>query len=314
MSGVWKITVLGWNVEELRGLLVLADLPQGHSARTVPVGLLHSSSRRGGFASSLGGQLLPWSLASGGLAGGLLGASHVERGGRCDVNRERGRRVYSRMEFTAEEAEEDDPIDPDVVPPPDVSIPGVALGAADVSIPDVARQAAAERFPPFWRTNDRFSNMEAASYKSEEESEEDLTFAPTESELDRGSDEDADDEDDEDEANMEEDDFEISEGEAAAVAAVWHPPSGIHRLASTTAMFAMMRDVRSPPSSRPLDRHPPSSPRSPPILCLEKEIRKISTPRLLPRPAPTPAPPSTTATSKPTPWGDGFNKGRKKGT
>ena len=115
-----------------------------------------------------------------------------------------------------------------MVPPPDVSIPGVALGAADVSIPDVAWQAAAERFPPFWRTNDRFSNLEAASYKSEEESEEDLTFAPTESELDRGSDEDADDEDDEDEANMEEDDFEISEGEAAAVDAVWHPPSGIH--------------------------------------------------------------------------------------
>ena len=216
MSGVWKITVLGWNVEELRGLLVLADLPQGHSARTVPVGLLHSSSRRGRLACSLGCQLLPWSLASGGLAGGLLGASHVERGGRCDVKRERGRRVYSRMEFTAEEAEEDDPIDPDVVPQPDVSIPGVALGAA------------AKRFPPFWRTNDRFSNLEAASYKSEEESEEDLTFAPTESELDRGSDEDADDEDDEDEANMEEDDFEISEGEAAAVDAVWHPPSGIH--------------------------------------------------------------------------------------
>ena len=179
MSGVWKITVLGWNVEELRGLLVLADLPQGHSARTVPVGLLHSSSRRGGFASSLGGQLLPWSLASGGLAGGLLGASHVERGGRCDVNRERGRRVYSRMEFTAEEAEEDDPIAPDVVPQPDVSIPGVALGAA------------AKRFPPFRRTKNRLSNLEAASYKSEE----DLTFAPTQSEVDRGSDEDVDDED-----------------------------------------------------------------------------------------------------------------------
>ena len=78
-----------------------------------------------------------------------------------------------------------------MVPPPDVSIPGVALGAADVSIPDVARQAAAERFPPFWRTNDRFSNLEAASYKSEE----DLTFAPTQSEVDRGSDEDVDDED-----------------------------------------------------------------------------------------------------------------------
>ena len=142
-------------MEELRGLLVLADLPQGHSARTVPVGLLHSSSRRGGFASSLGGHLLPWSLASGGLAGGLLGASHVERGGRCDVNRERGRRVYSRMEFTAEEAEEDDPIDPDVVPQPDVSIPGVALGAA------------AKRFPPFRRTKNRLSNLEARTRGAE---------------------------------------------------------------------------------------------------------------------------------------------------
>ena len=66
-----------------------------------------------------------------------------------------------------------------MVPQPDLSIPGVALGAA------------AKRFPPFRRTKNRLSNLEAASYKSEE----DLTFAPTQSELDRGSDEDVDDED-----------------------------------------------------------------------------------------------------------------------
>ena len=46
-------------------------------------------------------------------------------------------------------------------------------------------------FPPFRRTKNRLSNLEAASYKSEE----DPTFAPTQSEVDRGSDEDVDDED-----------------------------------------------------------------------------------------------------------------------
>merc|ERR1712082_108718 len=39
-------------------------------------GLLHSSCGRGGLASSLGGQLLPGGLASGGLSCGLLGTSH----------------------------------------------------------------------------------------------------------------------------------------------------------------------------------------------------------------------------------------------
>ena len=45
---------------------------------TVPVGLLDSSGGGGGLPSGLGSQLLPWSLSSGGLTGGLLGASHVD--------------------------------------------------------------------------------------------------------------------------------------------------------------------------------------------------------------------------------------------
>ena len=42
----------------------------------VPVGLLDSSGGGGGLPSGLGCQLLPWGLSSGGLTGGLLGASH----------------------------------------------------------------------------------------------------------------------------------------------------------------------------------------------------------------------------------------------
>ena len=40
------------------------------------MGLLDASSGGGGFARGLGGELLSWSLASRGLAGGLLGLSH----------------------------------------------------------------------------------------------------------------------------------------------------------------------------------------------------------------------------------------------
>ena len=40
------------------------------------MGLLDASSVGGGFASGLGGELLSWSLASRGPAGGLLGSSH----------------------------------------------------------------------------------------------------------------------------------------------------------------------------------------------------------------------------------------------
>jgi len=62
--------------EQLRGLLVLADLTQRHGAGPVAVGLLHTTGGRGGLAGGLGGQLLAGGLASGTLASGLLGTGH----------------------------------------------------------------------------------------------------------------------------------------------------------------------------------------------------------------------------------------------
>ena len=62
--------------KQLRGLLVPPDLPQGHGARPVPVGLLDSASGRGTRPSSFGSELLPGSFPSGRLAGGLLGSCH----------------------------------------------------------------------------------------------------------------------------------------------------------------------------------------------------------------------------------------------
>ena len=64
--------------EELGGLLVPPDLPEGDCARPVPVRLLDSSGGGGRLPGSLGGQLLPWSLSSGRLAGGLFSTSHLE--------------------------------------------------------------------------------------------------------------------------------------------------------------------------------------------------------------------------------------------
>ena len=62
--------------EQLSGLLVSPDLPESHSAGPVPVRLLHTSSSGGRLPGCLGGQLLPGSLPSSGLAGGLLGPGH----------------------------------------------------------------------------------------------------------------------------------------------------------------------------------------------------------------------------------------------
>ena len=80
--------------EELRGLLVAADLTEGDGSRTVTVRLLDTSGGGGGLASGLGGQLLPGGLASGRLASGLLGTSHLEIGevilrGRCCFRKRR---------------------------------------------------------------------------------------------------------------------------------------------------------------------------------------------------------------------------------
>ena len=50
--------------EEFSALLVTTDLTEGNSSGPVPVGFLDTSSGRGGFASSLGGELLARSLSS----------------------------------------------------------------------------------------------------------------------------------------------------------------------------------------------------------------------------------------------------------
>jgi len=61
----------GFADQEIRGLLVLANLSERHGSGTVPVGLLDTPSGGRGFAGGLGGKLLAGSLSSGGLAGGL---------------------------------------------------------------------------------------------------------------------------------------------------------------------------------------------------------------------------------------------------
>jgi len=62
--------------QEIRRLLVLADLAQGHGAGPVAVGLLATTSGGGGLAGGLGGQGLAGSLAAGGLASSLLRTGH----------------------------------------------------------------------------------------------------------------------------------------------------------------------------------------------------------------------------------------------
>lgn len=62
--------------QQLSTLLVLPDLPKSDGPRSEPVGLLHSSGRRGRLPRRLSCQLLPWSLSSGRLASGLLSTSH----------------------------------------------------------------------------------------------------------------------------------------------------------------------------------------------------------------------------------------------
>ena len=78
--------------EQLGGLLVLADLAERDGSGAVAVGLLDAAGGGRGLARRLGGELLAGRLASGGLAGGLLGTSHFERCvGGCDEQRDFGR-------------------------------------------------------------------------------------------------------------------------------------------------------------------------------------------------------------------------------
>lgn len=64
--------------QQLSGLLVATNLTQSDGTGLVAVRLLDTSGRRGGLASGLGGELLTGSLATGGLAGSLLGTSHCD--------------------------------------------------------------------------------------------------------------------------------------------------------------------------------------------------------------------------------------------
>ena len=70
---------LEWELadEELGGLLVATDLTESDGSWTVTVGLLDAACGWGGLAGCLGGELLAWGLASGGLASCLLGTSHL---------------------------------------------------------------------------------------------------------------------------------------------------------------------------------------------------------------------------------------------
>ena len=67
--------------EQLRALLVLADLAERDGARAEAVRLLHAAGRRRRLARRLGRQLLPRRLAAGGLARRLLRAGHLLRVG-----------------------------------------------------------------------------------------------------------------------------------------------------------------------------------------------------------------------------------------
>ena len=62
--------------EELRALLVLPDLTQGHSAGAEAMGFLDAACGGGGFPSGLGGQLLAGGLTSRRFPCSLLGPSH----------------------------------------------------------------------------------------------------------------------------------------------------------------------------------------------------------------------------------------------
>jgi histone H4 len=74
--------------QQLGGLLVLADLAERDGSGAVAVGLLDAAGGGRGLARRLGGELLAGRLASGGLAGGLLGTSHFERCvGDCDESK-----------------------------------------------------------------------------------------------------------------------------------------------------------------------------------------------------------------------------------
>jgi hypothetical protein len=66
--------------QQLGTLLVATDLTEGYSAGPVAMGLLDATGGRCALAGSLGGELLPRSLTTGGFTSGLLGTRHCKNG------------------------------------------------------------------------------------------------------------------------------------------------------------------------------------------------------------------------------------------
>ena len=64
--------------EKLGRLLVTPDLTKSHGSGPVTMGLLDASGGGGRFTGSLGSELLPRRLSTGGFTGGLLGTSHCD--------------------------------------------------------------------------------------------------------------------------------------------------------------------------------------------------------------------------------------------
>ena len=80
---------LEWELadEKLGRLLVTPDLTKSHGSGPVTMGLLDASGGGGRFTGSLGSELLPRCLSTGGFTGGLLGTGHVDRLSREIVRR-----------------------------------------------------------------------------------------------------------------------------------------------------------------------------------------------------------------------------------
>ena len=70
--------------QQVRGLLVAADLAQGDGSGAVAVGLLDAAGGGRRLAGGLGGELLAGGLATGGLTGSLLRTGHFY----CEIREE----------------------------------------------------------------------------------------------------------------------------------------------------------------------------------------------------------------------------------
>ena len=86
--------------EKLGRLLVTPDLTKSHGSGPVTMGLLDASGGGGRFTGSLGSELLPRRLSTGGFTGGLLGTGHGDRLSREIVRRfESDKRIIGGGKF-----------------------------------------------------------------------------------------------------------------------------------------------------------------------------------------------------------------------